>query len=272
MRLYCLNGDPSYPCFCLTIKGCTIMLDCSLNQKTILNFLPHMQINSQRYENLPNYRFNNQVEQQCDSIKEVNSRAYISSLIEFSMPEFSLINIEDIDCVLISNAHAMLALPYLTRMKKFRAVVYCTEPVLHMSRLLMEELTHHLKPNNVLICVNNDTSEYINFTLKTNTWKNYSHMLAQVLGIKDAHLKPHNWSSIYTQADVELCISKIKCVGFNQKLDLFGCIRAQPISSGHSMGMTLVSRLYLKSYTVCASSFLQIELFGNRTKNSIRTR
>jgi integrator complex subunit 9 len=119
MRLYCLSGDPNYPCLVITLKGCTIMLDCSLNMKTLQYFLPQTPVPNQRFESIPFYR-------QFDNVKELNSKLFINTTLEFSIPEFNLINIEDIDAVLISNYNFMLALPYLTKMKGFRANIYCT--------------------------------------------------------------------------------------------------------------------------------------------------
>ncbi len=124
MRLYCLSGDPNYPCLVLSVKGCTIMLDCSLNMRTLQYFLPQMLVPNQRFESMPFYR--NQQGQQFENLKEFNNRIYLNSSLEFSVPEFNLINVEDLDAVLISNYNCMLALPYLTKMKGFRASIYCT--------------------------------------------------------------------------------------------------------------------------------------------------
>ena len=227
MRIYCLNGNQSFPCFVLTIKSCKIMLDCALDIKNIENFFPIMLVQNQRYEHMLNYKLRNG--KIIENIKEYNNRILINSMLEFSPPEFNLINIEDIDAVLISNYNTMLALPYLTRLKQFRGVIYCTEPVLHMGRLLMEELTTLLKcgENN---SINNSISN------QTESWKHYSSLLSQLLNINETHNKPHNWCQLYTRDDVDLCISKIKQVNFNQKLDLFGSLTLIPSSSGHSIG------------------------------------
>jgi hypothetical protein len=155
MRVYCLNGDPAYPCFVLAVKGCMIMLDCSLNMKTLEHFIPQMLVQNQRFENMPSYRSTNGTV--FDQIKEFNNHIYLNSTPEFSIPEFNLINVEDLDVVLISNPNNMLALPYLTRLPGFRAQIYCTEPVLNFGRMLMEELTSYIK-NNQTIMLNNQSS------------------------------------------------------------------------------------------------------------------
>jgi len=152
MRLYCLSSDPNYPCLVLAAKGCTIMLDCGLNMKCLKYFLPQMLVPNQRFENFPNCRAPNG--SQLENVKEFNNRIFINSTLEFGVPQFNLINIEDIDAVLISNYNSMLALPYLTKMKGFRADIYCTEPVMQFGKMLMEELTHYVK-NNQTIILNN---------------------------------------------------------------------------------------------------------------------
>ena len=146
MKIYCLSGDPNCPCFVLTAKGCSIMLDCALNMKPTQYFLPQMLVPNQRFENMPNFRTPNG--NPMENAKEFNNRVFLQSNLEFSPPQFDLINVEELDAILISNFDAMLALPYLTRMKGFRAPIYCTEPIMHLGRILMEELIYYIKNNN----------------------------------------------------------------------------------------------------------------------------
>ena len=230
MRIYCLNGDQNYPCFVLTIKGCKIMFDCALDMRNIEHFFPVMLVQHQRYEHMMNYKLRNG--KIIENIKEYNNRIFINSMLEFSPPEFNLIHIEDIDAVVISNHNSMLALPFLTKMKQFRGVIYCTEPTLHLGRLLMEEMTTLLKSGEK-ICMNSINNVILSHE---ESWKNYSILLSQLLNINETHYKPHNWCPLYTRDDVDLCISKVKQVNFNQKLDLFGSLTLIPTSSGHSIG------------------------------------
>ena len=117
-----------------------------------------MLVPNQRFENFPNCRAPNGA--QLENVKEFNNRIFISSALEFGVPQFNLINIEDIDAVLISNYNSMLALPYLTKMNGFRASVYCTEPVMQFGKMLMEELTHYVKSSQTTLLSNqlNDAS------------------------------------------------------------------------------------------------------------------
>ncbi len=251
MKLYCLNGDPAYPCFVLTVKGCTIMLDCSLNMKTLQHFTPQLLVPNQRFETMPNFRLPTGAPVDCTL--EFNNRVYINSLLEFSTPQFDLVNIQDIDAVFISSFNSILALPYLTKLRGFRASVYCTEPVMILGKILMDELTHYVK-NNKAISVSSDHSnsnlllklekpeifEHKNERNTTNNsshvWKQFSTQLAQVFQITESHLKPQNWRELYSKADVDLCMSKIKLCDFNERINVFGSLTIQPHSSGYSLG------------------------------------
>ncbi len=248
MKLYCLNGDPNYPCFVLTAKGCTIMLDCSLNLKSLQHFLPQMLVPTQRFENMPNFRTQSGVP--IDTAKEFNNRVYLNSTLEFSTPQFDLINVEDLDAVLISNFNSMLALPYLTKMKEFRATIYVTEPIMHLGRILMEELTYFIKNNQIKQEINETTineenkennlikedEQKIDNNNNNNSWKQYSTQLAHAFNISESHLKPNNWKLLYSKEDIDLCLTKMKLVDYDEKFSIYGSLTAFPKSSGFSLG------------------------------------
>ena len=48
--------------------------------------------------------------------------------------QHTLVDMSEIDIILISNHHCMMALPYITEYTNFRGVVYTTEPTLHIGR------------------------------------------------------------------------------------------------------------------------------------------
>jgi integrator complex subunit 9 len=286
MKVICLNGDPSCPCFVLTAKGCTIMLDCAMNLKTLQYFLPQLAVLNQRFENMPVFR--TQSGQIIENLKELNNRFFLNSTLEFSMPEFDLINIEDLDAVLISNYNSMLALPYLTKLAGFRATIYCTEPVMHFGRILMDELVHYVKINqpsvkdlnvdqaksdlnkchlfnalsHLAIDLNANKDEEkenqksdeemecsapplkqakLNGNLENGSKleKNLNHyynQLAHIFNINETHLKPVNWKFLYSKTDIDLCMSSIKLVCFDERLDIYGSLTIQPKSAGYSLG------------------------------------
>jgi Cft2 family RNA processing exonuclease len=65
--------------------------------------------------------------------------------------------------------------------------------------------------------------------------QNYA-LLTQLLNITDSHMKPINWKHLYTREDVDLCMSMIKLVDFNEGITLYGAVHMQARSSGHSIG------------------------------------
>ena len=67
------------------------MLDCSLNMsKSVLHFMPQMLVPNPRIESMPNFRMPNG--QSLEFIKEFNNRTYVNAPIEFSTPQFDMIN------------------------------------------------------------------------------------------------------------------------------------------------------------------------------------
>lgn len=157
---------------------------------------------------------------------------------------------------------------------------------MQFGKMLMDELTHLVK-NNQMIMINNEKSSQttdpsntinkyplfrtlsnlsINFSNKTNQSeiepppnkksKKQGHelsdlnendnkhelikqnylQLAEILKITETHMKPINWKYLYSKEEVDLCISKIKLIDFNERIDIFGSVIVQPKSSGHSIG------------------------------------
>jgi hypothetical protein len=80
-------------------------------------------------------------------------------------------------------------------------------------------------------------SNYINENVnKDEIIKQNYLQLAEILKITETHLKPINWKYLYSKDDVDLCLSKIKLIDFNERIDVFGSVIVQPKSSGHSIG------------------------------------
>jgi len=45
--------------------------------------------------------------------------------------------LSEVDVILLSNYHNMLALPFITECTGFKGVIYATEPTLHIGRYVM---------------------------------------------------------------------------------------------------------------------------------------
>ena len=47
-----------------------------------------------------------------------------------------MLDMSEVDVILISNYHCMMALPFMTEYTSFKGVVYATEPTLHLGRFV----------------------------------------------------------------------------------------------------------------------------------------
>ena len=50
----------------------------------------------------------------------------------------TMIDMSEVDVVLLSNFHNVLALPYITEFTDFQGIVYATEPTMHLGRYVDE--------------------------------------------------------------------------------------------------------------------------------------
>lgn len=62
------------------------------------------------------------------------SRIFIDSPPEFVPPTSGLIDFSEVDALLVSNYHSILALPFITNGTGFKGVVYMTEPTMQIGR------------------------------------------------------------------------------------------------------------------------------------------
>uniref|UniRef100_A0A1B6MCP8 Beta-Casp domain-containing protein n=1 Tax=Graphocephala atropunctata TaxID=36148 RepID=A0A1B6MCP8_9HEMI len=221
MRLYCLSSHPNKPCYVLTFKGITLMLDCGLSAHTALNFLPLPLVHSARLSNLPTWmpRENSDPDLEGE-LKECNGRVFVDSAPEFCPPLAKVVDFSQIDVILISNYMSMLALPFITEGTGFDGIVYCTEPTLQIGRLYLEELVQFIEqsPKASLAC----------------HWKEFLHLMPPPLC--DSSNRPRNWQQLYSLAQVQKSLARIQVLGYDQKMDVYGSLRVTPVSSGYCLG------------------------------------
>ncbi|XP_034943650.1 integrator complex subunit 9 [Chelonus insularis] len=246
MKLYCLSSEPTKPCLVLTFKGITLMLDCSLNMQTILNFMPIPLVPSAKCNSLPNWlpRDNHHHYQDWKiegELKECCGRVFVDSIPEFSPPLEKIVDFSEVDVILISNYTCMLALPFVTEGTGFKGIVYATEPTLQIGRFFMEELVQYI--------------EQTPRTTLAKHWKEMLHVLPSPLA--DA-LKPKSWKQLYSLASVNAALANIQLVGYDQKIDIYGALTVIPISSGYCLGSSnwLISCDHEKVAYVSGSSTL----------------
>lgn len=221
MKLYSLSDNPNKPCSVLKFKNTTIMFDCGLDATSVLAFLPLPLVLSTRLSNLPLWTPRDSGDAQLEGeLKEANGRVFVDSAPEFCLPETGLVDFADIDVILVSNYQSMLALPYITEGTGFKGTVYMTEPTLLIGRLFMEELVN-----------------YIERTPKPRTatkWKQQAVKFSQLPALDFG--KQRSWKQLYGMQEVNSSLSKVKVVGFNEKLDIFGMVQVSSVSSGYCLG------------------------------------
>lgn len=257
MKFTCLSGHPNYPCGVLKFKDTTILLDASLDMIPCLNYLPLPLVYSSHFANLPNYA-NSNVPSDFD-FKECASRVFIDSPPEFSPPDMSVINFKHIDAILISSYQSALALPYLTELTEFNGTVYATEPAIAFMRLFMEELLSYIErcPKVKVSCDWKNHPEIYSNVPFSVALDNSNVFTSSSTKITDG-VTPKTWRQIYTSKMVNDSLAKVTTVAFNEKINIFGCLEATPLPSGHLIGSCnwVIKSDYEKLIYISSSSTL----------------
>uniref|UniRef100_A0A915KW76 Beta-Casp domain-containing protein n=1 Tax=Romanomermis culicivorax TaxID=13658 RepID=A0A915KW76_ROMCU len=111
IKLHCFSSVVNSPCFVLKWPEISVMLDCTLNLQSLLNFTP------------------------CSILE---SQKLVTS--EPSAVDIENVNLDEIDVILISNHKSLLALPYITENMHFKGAVYATDPTLQFGREISQLL------------------------------------------------------------------------------------------------------------------------------------
>ncbi|KAK7507295.1 hypothetical protein BaRGS_00001230 [Batillaria attramentaria] len=224
MKLVCLSNNPSKPCFVLYFKSVAVMLDCSMDIAQISHFLPLLTIPGTlltrvtQWSNLGGDKRNKLSDKLMSELKECIGRVFIDGTFEFAIPEFGVVDMSQVDVVLVSNFTTMLALPYLTQYTNFHGKVYATEPTLQIGRMYMEEMVNYVERNPRM--------------KPASLWKEEDVVPPSLREVTE----PLGWRKLYTKHDIDACLSKVQTVGFNEKLDVFGALQVQAVSSGCCIG------------------------------------
>lgn len=129
MKFYSLSNDPAKPCYIVTFKELTLMLDCALKINSTLNFIPLSLVQTSN-----GLTRENQESQLDGELKGTRERVFVDSSPEFHPPLDKIVDFSEIDVILISNYLNLLSLPYVTENTGFKGIVYATEPTLQIAR------------------------------------------------------------------------------------------------------------------------------------------
>ncbi|KAG6460904.1 integrator complex subunit 9-like [Manduca sexta] len=221
MKLYCLSSDASKPCFVLSFKELLIMLDCGLSAHSVLNFLPLPPVPSTRLASLPNYTPPHHNDPLLEGeLKECCGRVFVDSIPEFCPPLDKVVDFSQLDVILISNYTCMLALPFITEETGFKGQVYATEPTLQIGRFYLEELSEWVSASG------EDSGA-------AKRWKEAVHVLPPPLA--DA-VRPRAWRRLLAPQHIARALSRVRVVGYDERVDIYGALDATAVSSGFCLG------------------------------------
>lgn len=195
------------------------MLDCGLDMSSVSHFLPLPLVASPRLGNLSTWVPRDADSQLEGELRECTSRIFVDSPPEFVPPASGLVDFSEVDAILVSNYHSMLALPFITNGTGFKGVVLMTEPTMQIGRIFMEELV-----------------EYIERTPKArhaSRWKNYLRSLPSPLAEAKA---PKTWQSAYSMKAIHASLSHVQILAYNEKVDICGALKVTAVSSGFCLG------------------------------------
>ena len=155
-------------------------------------------------------------------------RWLVTGEVRLELPATESLDIEGIDAVLISSAEGMLTLPYLTEHTDFRGEVLATTAALHLGRLAMLELVslreHALAtPQAAATALDAASSSGAPPSVPVGVAEGIWTQLSRS-------------RTIYSRADVESCVSKVRGLSYGEiaRLDT-GCT-VTPESSGGAIG------------------------------------
>lgn len=221
MKLYCLSSDAAKPCFVLSFKELLIMLDCGLSAHSVLNFLPLPPVPSTRLASLPNYtppHLNDPLLE--GELKECCGRVFVDSIPEFCPPLDKVVDFSQLDVILISNYTCMMALPFITEETGFKGQVYATEPTLQIGRFYLEELAEWVAGAG-------------SAGGAAKRWKELLHVLPAPLALA---ARPRSWRRLFARPNIERALARVRVVGYDERVDLYGALDATPVSSGFCLG------------------------------------
>ncbi|CAG0922119.1 unnamed protein product, partial [Notodromas monacha] len=248
MKVVCLSEDTSRPCLLLSYHGANILLDCALDVKSLQHFLPIPLIPDKRLESLPSWTPRlPDGENLFTEFKECCGRVFVDGEPEFGVPTMKGVVLpSQINAILISNFMCMLALPFITEGTGFSGAIYATEPTLQIGRCVFE-LTFITEETgfNVVVDATEPTSrietlfmeeilEYLEGCPKENVgsiWKKFFHLLPPKFAALGT--APRSWRTIFSKKTLNACLEKVKPVGYNEKLDVFGALQVSAVSSGY---------------------------------------
>ncbi|XP_060204151.1 uncharacterized protein LOC132632290 [Lycium barbarum] len=240
MKFTCLSEGKGYyfpPCHIVNISGFRVLLDCPLDLSALAVFSPLPIVTSSLLdEETSNHR--GQSSSNSESIRREVGESLDSKILIQAEPWYKTVtslqlwSIYSIDVVLISSAMGMLGLPFVTRLKDFRAKIYATEAASKLGKLMMEDLVSmHMELRQFYGPEESGCPQWM-------TWEKLELLPTAlkdiVLGIEGTELG--GWMSIYSAADIKDCMEKVQFLKYFEEACYNGSLTIKAFSSGLEIG------------------------------------
>lgn len=144
---------------------------------------------------------------------------FVDSVPEFYPPLDKVVDFSQLDVILISNYTCMLALPFITEDTGFKGQVLATEPTLQIGRFYLEELGSWLSAAGA--------------GPAARRWKELLHVLPAPLA---SAARPRCWRRLLAPGVVAKALARVRRVGYDERVDVYGALDATPVSSGFCLG------------------------------------
>ncbi|KAJ5074405.1 integrator complex subunit 9 [Anaeramoeba ignava] len=191
--------------------------------------------------------------------------------IPLTIPYISQRELEEIDVILITNEFGITGLPFITEYSSFKGVIYCTEPILLLGTMLMEEISQGVINSNSFPEILNENfnenfkenfNENFNENFKENFNENFKENFKEnenikrrkknpkqniikdqniennLININFEQKKKYQNRVVYSLEDIEKSTTRITTVKFNQEISIYGILKIKAANSGYSLGST----------------------------------
>ncbi|CAN4085501.1 unnamed protein product [Withania somnifera] len=240
MEFTCLSEGRGYyfpPCHIVNICGFRVLLDCPLDLSALAIFSPLPIANSSLVdEKTSNHRgqsSSNSVSVSQEVAESLDPKSLIQAEPWYkTVKSLQLWSIYSLDVVLISSPMGMLGLPFLTRLKDFRAKIYATEAASRLGKLMMEDLVSmHMELRQFYGPEESGCPQWM-------TWQKLELL---PIALKDIILGSEGtelggWMSIYSAADIKGCIEKVQSLNYAEEACYNGSLTIKALSSGLEIG------------------------------------
>ncbi|CAG8639477.1 11678_t:CDS:2, partial [Ambispora leptoticha] len=145
----CLSQNPRSNCFLLKLHQMEFLFDCGLDMSSILKFPPRVATGQKEEQKLldilnpdssqkPSTAYNSTggdmkyKRRKIDVLTDSGTNIRPGGEFVVQTPDFSIIDWNSIDFIIISNFRHMLALPFITEYTNFEGSIYATEPTIEL--------------------------------------------------------------------------------------------------------------------------------------------